>query len=66
DFQAAVIAIDGDLEVSILTALTVIEAGVPTIWAKANNERHSKILKSIGVKNVVYPRRAWARWWPIS
>ncbi|HLV84171.1 MAG TPA: TrkA family potassium uptake protein, partial [Devosia sp.] len=50
-----VVAIGGDLEASILTALAVIEAGVPTIWAKANNERHGKILKSIGVKNVVYP-----------
>lgn len=55
DFKTAVIAIGGDLEASILTALAVIEAGVPTIWAKANNERHGKILKSIGVKNVVYP-----------
>ncbi|MCP8884132.1 TrkA family potassium uptake protein [Devosia sp. XJ19-1] len=55
DFKTVVIAIGGDLEASILTALAVIEAGVPTIWAKANNERHGKILKSIGVKNVVYP-----------
>jgi trk system potassium uptake protein TrkA len=55
DFKTTVIAIGGDLEASILTALAVIEAGVPTIWAKANNERHGKILKSIGVKNVVYP-----------
>ncbi|MDP2780207.1 TrkA family potassium uptake protein [Devosia sp.] len=55
DFKTAVVAIGGDLEASILTALAVIEAGVPTIWAKANNERHGKILKSIGVKNVVYP-----------
>ena len=43
------------VQASILTALAVIEAGVPTIWAKATNDRHGKILKSIGVKNVVYP-----------
>lgn len=55
DFKTAVIAIGSDIEASILTALAVIEAGVPTIWAKATNERHGKILKSIGVKNVVYP-----------
>jgi trk system potassium uptake protein TrkA len=55
DFKTAVIAIGSDLEASILTALAVIEAGVPTIWAKATNDRHGKILKSIGVKNVVYP-----------
>lgn len=55
DFKTAVIAIGGDIEASILTALSVIEAGVPTIWAKATNERHGKILKSIGVQNVVYP-----------
>jgi trk system potassium uptake protein TrkA len=55
DFKTAVIAIGSDIEASILTALAVIEAGVPTIWAKATNERHGKILKSIGVQNVVYP-----------
>jgi trk system potassium uptake protein len=55
DFKTVVIAIGADIEASILTALAVIEAGVPTIWAKATNERHGKILKSIGVQNVVYP-----------
>jgi trk system potassium uptake protein TrkA len=55
DFKTVVIAIGGDIEASILTALAVIEAEVPTIWAKATNERHGKILKSIGVQNVVYP-----------
>jgi trk system potassium uptake protein len=55
DFKTVVIAIGSDIEASILTALAVIEAGVPTIWAKATNERHGKILKSIGVQNVVYP-----------
>lgn len=55
DFKTAVIAIGSDLEASVLTALAVIEAGVPTIWAKATNERHGKILKGIGVRNVVYP-----------
>ena len=55
DFKTVVTAIGADIEASILTALAVIEAGVPTIWAKATNERHGKILKSIGVQNVVYP-----------
>jgi trk system potassium uptake protein TrkA len=55
DFKTAVIAIGSDLEASILTALALIEAGLPTIWAKATNERHGKILKSIGVQNVIYP-----------
>ncbi|MFN3889341.1 MAG: potassium channel family protein [Beijerinckiaceae bacterium] len=55
DFKTVVIAIGNDIEASVLTALSVIEAGVPTIWAKATNERHGKILKGIGVKNVVYP-----------
>lgn len=55
DFKTVVIAIGNDIEASVLTALSVIEAEVPTIWAKATNERHGKILKGIGVKNVVYP-----------
>jgi trk system potassium uptake protein TrkA len=55
DFKTVVIAIGSGIEASVLTALAVIEAGVPTIWAKATNEQHGKILKGIGVKNVVYP-----------
>jgi trk system potassium uptake protein len=55
DFKTVVIAIGGSIEASVLTALAVIEAKVPTIWAKATNEQHGKILKGIGVKNVVYP-----------
>lgn len=55
DFKTVVIAIGNDIEASVLTALSVIEAEVPTIWAKATNERHGKILKGIGIKNVVYP-----------
>ena len=55
DFKTVVIAIGSGIEASVLTALAVIESGVPTIWAKATNEQHGKILKGIGVKNVVYP-----------
>jgi trk system potassium uptake protein len=55
DFKTVVIAIGSGIEASVLTALAVIEAGVPAIWAKATNEQHGKILKGIGVKNVVYP-----------
>lgn len=53
-FDAAVIAI-GDIQASILTALTCKELGVPYIIAKAYNEKHKKVLEKIGVDYVLIP-----------
>ncbi|HTG39758.1 TrkA family potassium uptake protein [Sphingomonas sp.] len=55
DCSSAVVGIGSDLEASVLTTLALVDLGVPTIWAKATNERHGRILERTGAHHVVYP-----------
>ncbi|GAA3350753.1 TrkA family potassium uptake protein [Amorphoplanes nipponensis] len=55
DFSRAVVGIGTHLEASVLTVLTLVEVGVPEIWAKAINVKHGKILSAVGARHVVYP-----------
>lgn len=55
DMDSAVVAIGADLEASILTASLLLQLGVKQVWAKANSESHGRILRQIGVHNVVFP-----------
>ncbi|GAA3910161.1 potassium channel family protein [Actinoplanes auranticolor] len=55
DFSRAVVGIGTKLEASVLTVLTLVEVGVPEIWAKAINVKHGKILSAVGARHVVYP-----------
>lgn len=57
-FDRAVVAIGTDIEASVLTVLTLSEAGVEEIWAKAITSKHGKILERVGAHHVVYPERA--------
>ncbi|WP_156229429.1 potassium channel family protein [Corynebacterium comes] len=50
-----VIAIGRHIEASLLTASAVMEMGVPSVWAKADNLAHAKILGQIGVHHVIRP-----------
>lgn len=54
-FDRAVVAIGSDIEASVLTTITLVEAGVREIWAKAITRKHGKILSSIGAHHVIYP-----------
>ncbi len=56
-FKKAVISVASDVEASVLTAITLVEAGIPDIWAKASSSEHGRILQRIGVHHVVYPER---------
>ena len=53
--QRAVVAIGSDIEASVLTVITLSEAGVGRIYAKAITRKHGKILQSIGATHVIYP-----------
>jgi trk system potassium uptake protein TrkA len=53
--DSAVVAIGADLEASILTASLLLQLGVKQVWAKANSDAHGRILKQIGVHNVIFP-----------
>jgi trk system potassium uptake protein TrkA len=55
DFTRAVVGIGTNLEASVLTVLTLVEVGVPEIWAKAINVKHGKILSAVGARHVIYP-----------
>lgn len=57
EFDSAVVAIGADLEASILTASLLLQLGVPTVWAKANSESHGRILKQLGVHQVIFPEK---------
>ena len=54
-FKFAVIGIGSAVEASVLTAGSLIDAGIPSIWAKAVSFEHARILERIGVQHVVRP-----------
>lgn len=55
EFTIAVVAIGGSVEASVLACVNLVDAGVPSIWAKANTDEHARILTRIGVHHVVRP-----------
>lgn len=55
DFRIAVVAIGTSIEGSLLTAGNLVDAGVPSIWAKAVSAEHARLLERIGVHHVVFP-----------
>lgn len=59
-FDAVIVAIGGDLEANILTVLTLQELGVKTIYVKAQNAMHGKVLEKMGIPTVIYPERDMA------
>ncbi len=57
DFDAIVVAIGVDIQASIMAVILLIELGAKYIVAKAQSELHGKVLRKIGVNQVVYPER---------
>lgn len=57
NFDVAIIAIGSKLEPSIMATLAAKELGVKKVIAKAQSERHSRILKKIGADKVVFPEQ---------
>ncbi|MGB3763111.1 MAG: TrkA family potassium uptake protein [Ornithinimicrobium sp.] len=55
EIDSAVVAIGSDVEASVLTVITLVEAGVTRIYAKAITRKHGKILENIGATHVIYP-----------
>ncbi|GHH62441.1 potassium transporter [Streptosporangium violaceochromogenes] len=55
EFGRAVVGIGTDIEASILTTSILADLGVPDIWAKSINRRHSRILERVGAHHVVQP-----------
>lgn len=55
NFDCAVIAIGSSLESAIMATIACVEAGVPTIIAKAPTRRYGSILKRLGAHKIIYP-----------
>jgi trk system potassium uptake protein TrkA len=55
DFEHAVVAIGQDIEASVLTTLSLAQAQVKNIWAKAISRKHGEILDRVGAHRVFYP-----------
>ena len=61
-FDRVIVGIGQDaMTASFLTCLTLIECGVRNIIAKASTDEHKKILKRIGVSEVVMPEMDMGR-----
>lgn len=57
EFETAVVAIGTNVEASLLAVLALVDLGLPNIWAKANTERHGRILERTGAHHVVFPEQ---------
>ena len=55
--DVAIIAISGNFEASVLATSICKEKKIPQIICKAQNERHSRILRSVGATSVILPER---------
>ena len=61
EMDCVVVAIGSDLEASILTTSLLLQLGVKQVWAKATSTAHGKILKQLGVHNVIFPELEMGR-----
>lgn len=55
DCDVALIAIGENLEANVLATINAKMLGVPTVWAKALNRTHHRILSKIGAERVIQP-----------
>ncbi|MBN2559842.1 MAG: TrkA family potassium uptake protein [Phycisphaerae bacterium] len=56
----AVVCLGESIEASVLCTLHLSQIGVKRIRAKASNEDHATILKSVGAHDVIFPERETA------
>ncbi|MBD0786220.1 TrkA family potassium uptake protein [Vibrio sp. Y2-5] len=57
DYDMVMISIGEDVNASILTTLVMKESGVKSVWVKANDKFHAKILQKIGADHIIMPER---------
>lgn len=60
-FDVAVVSLGQRIDVSSLVSLHLRELGVPRIITKAGSDDHGKLLRLIGVSEVIFPERESAR-----
>lgn len=57
NYDVAVVAIGEDLEANVLCTMNVKMLGVETIWVKALNRTHHRILTKLGADRVILPEQ---------
>jgi trk system potassium uptake protein TrkA len=57
NFDVAIVAIGNDIQSSILTTISLKEAGVPYVVSKAQNDLHARVLEKVGADRVVFPEK---------
>ncbi|WP_319517616.1 TrkA family potassium uptake protein [uncultured Martelella sp.] len=57
DYDVAIVAIGEDLEANVLCTMNVKMLGVETIWVKALNRTHHRILTKLGADRVILPEQ---------
>lgn len=62
NYDAVVISIGENIEASILSAMNTLDLGCKNIWVKAQNETQAKILRAIGIKNIVLPEQSYGNY----
>ncbi|MCB1342216.1 MAG: TrkA family potassium uptake protein [Pseudooceanicola sp.] len=60
-FDVALVAIGRDIQASILTTMNLRMLGVETIWVKASNRTHHRILSKLGADRVILPEQEMGR-----
>ena len=60
-YDVALIAIGRDIQSSILTTMNLKMLGIGTIWVKATNRTHHRILTKLGVDRVILPEQEMGR-----
>lgn len=61
EFDRVVVAVNSDLQSSILCCSLLVNMNIPLIWAKAMDDRHGLILEQLGVHHIVYPEKDMGR-----
>lgn len=60
-YDVALVAIGRDIQASILTTMNMKMLGVETIWVKASNKTHHRILSKLGADRVILPEQEMGR-----
>jgi trk system potassium uptake protein TrkA len=55
NFDHVIVAIGENIQDSVLTTLNLKEFGIHTVWVKAQNIYHQKVLEKIGADRVIHP-----------
>ncbi|WP_417721663.1 potassium channel family protein [Salipiger sp.] len=60
-YDVALVAIGADIQSSILTTMNLRLLGIETIWVKASNKTHHRILSKLGADRVILPEQEMGR-----